>query len=56
LKWCEAALFGCHEIYASFPWARPSHNTRVPFLSRFTAAHYNLRIVELFIVSKKKCL
>jgi hypothetical protein len=52
LFWSDVKLhFGSHEIPASFPWARtPVTISPVPFLSRFTAAHYKRRIVELFKV------
>jgi hypothetical protein len=49
--------FSSHEIHARFPWARTTvTRTPVPLLSRFTAAQYELRIVELCKVFKFFCL
>jgi hypothetical protein len=62
LSYCFEVIWSCTFDRTKFmPCQIPlsqnhSHNTRVPFLWRFTAAQYKLRIVELFKVFKKICL
>ncbi len=49
VKWSEAALFGCHEIHASFPWA-PTTTLVCELCSGSLQATPKLQIVELLKV------